>query len=43
MTKIILGAILAYFGFKGGSPYSAIVFVEGIILINWGFLTWGKR
>lgn len=34
IVQIILGAILTYAGFYGGSKYSPLLFVEGIILIN---------
>lgn len=43
MTKIILGAVLTYLAFQGKNSYAAILFVEGIILINWGIMTWGSR
>ena len=39
MTKIILGALIAYLSINGHNIFSAILFVEGIILINWGVAT----
>jgi len=34
MFKLILGIALAYFGFTGHNQYSAILFIQGMIMIN---------
>jgi hypothetical protein len=44
ILQIILGAIMSYAGFYGHSPYSPILFVEGMIILNSGLLkTFGRR
>lgn len=43
MFYLIIGGIMTYAGYMGRSPYSAILLIEGIVLVNYGVLLFNKR